>query len=198
MKGWWLTLRPPDKPASLVKTLQEAGLFPEGETWWFAWNATEIRLPGILDDPADVEGAWETVRVFSSRAELRFGRWGGKSGCWLLLEEDPQEALKDVPGLEVLSEVTPLVENGVRVFWGKKLHRPDGTPFRGEVIFPRVLNYSLPDENLEEAWVADVMLYYDDEHRLQTVRYARLRQERPGAMRVKPLVSPKEVMGLEN
>jgi len=197
MKGWWLTLQPPDELTSLVKALQEVGLFPEKEKWWFAWNATEIRLPGVLNAPSDLVGAWERVHVFSPRAELRFNHRGGKPGCWLLLEEAPEEALKDVSGLDVLLKATYQVEKGVRILWGKKLHWPDGTLFRGEVIFPRVLNYNLPADNLEKAWVTDVILYHDDEYRLQTGRYARLYQEGPGAVPVKPFVSPGEAMGLK-
>ncbi len=60
------------------------------------------------------------------------------------------------------------------------------------VAFPRRLEYDIAGEsghNYQKALVAEVQLYFDDEARLQTVRYMRLRHLPPGhdAARVEPL-----------
>lgn len=75
-----------------------------------------------------------------------------------------------------------------RIMWGNRLRKPvkEGSGVeeaRGEVTFPRPLAYDLAGEgtgNYDKALVADVRLYFDDEARLQTVRYMRIRHLPPG------------------
>jgi len=195
-KGFWLTLRTDKSLSELVAALREEGLFPEDETWWFAWNGLEIKLPGILRDFSELDKHWDVVRVFSLKAELRLARRGRSRGCWLLTEQTPPEG---IPGVEIASVEKYPVEEGHRILWGQKLRLPDGEA-RGEVVFPRKLNYELDNDDLNKAWVADVKLYYDNAHRLQAVRYARLYQVVPGKteeLKAQPFPRPEKALGLE-
>ncbi len=188
-KGYWLTLSTDKSPSELVALLREKGLFPEGKTWWFAWDKLEIKLPGILRDLSELDRPWDLVRVFSEKAELRLARRGRSRGCWLLTEKD---AIEDIPDVEIVSRAEFAIEKGIRILWGKKLHLPDGEA-RGEVTFPRKLDYDLGAEDLNKAWVADVKLYYDEAHRLWAVRYASLSQADPGDIKARPLPGPGDV-----
>ena len=192
-EGFWLTLHTDKSLSELVAALREEGLFPEDETWWFAWNGLEIKLPGILRELSELDRAWDVVRVFSPRAELRLARRGRGQGCWLLTEQAPVES---IPGVEIVSRAEFVVEDGHRILWGQKLRLPDGEA-RGEVIFPRVLDYDLGDDDLNKAWVADVKLYYDDAHRLQTVRYAGVHQVEPGEIKARSFPKPEEALGVK-
>lgn len=82
-----------------------------------------------------------------------------------------------------------------RILWGNALHLPakgdsgveEG---RGVVAFPRKLEYDVANEggkNYQNALVADVLLYFDDEARLQTVRYVKIDHLPPGSVGVEPL-----------
>ena len=192
-KGFWLTLRTDKSLSELVAALREEGLFPKDETWWFAWNGLEIKLPGILRDFSELDRPWDVVRVFSPKAELRLARRGRGRGCWLLTEQEPVES---IPGVEIVSRAEFAVEDGHRILWGQKLRLPDGEA-RGEVIFPRKLEYDLGDDDLNKALVADVKLYYDRAHRLLAVRYVRIRRVDPGEIKVEPFPKPEEALRLK-
>lgn len=179
--GWWLTLSHPGSPSETVRALREKDLFPDGETWWFAWRGTEIQLPGVLREMARLGEGWETLRVFSPRAELRWRRRGRELGCWLLLEEDPREALKELKEAWVSEESNYRVCPSHRILWGRRMTMPDGRETRGEILFPRELAYDVPGDDPKQALVADVVLYLDAAGRLQTVRYARLRRMFPSS-----------------
>lgn len=179
-EGWWLTFSPPGSPSQTVAVLQKKGLFPEKETWWFAWKEEEIRLPGILTDLGRLDEDWNTLRVFSPRAELRWGRRGKEMGCWLLMEEDPQAVLGELSEW-ICAKVSCRVQPSHRILWGRKMTMPGGRITRGEILFPRELAYDLPDDDPSQALVAEVVLYLDPEGRLQTVRYARLHHVPPSA-----------------
>lgn len=197
-RGWWLTLRPPERVSELVAALQEVSLFPEGRTWWFAWNGLDIVLPGKVTDDADLDSDWDVVRVFSPQAELRVGRRGRGRGCWLLLEEDPQDALGDQYDAWVDDQAPPAtfaVEGGHHILAGVKLRLPDGEK-RGEIFYPRPLNYGIDDDDLEQALVAAVRAYYDNARRLATVRYASIESAALGSIPVDPFPEPKEALGL--
>jgi len=192
-RGYWLTLSTDNPPSGILATLRERSLFPGGETWWFAWNGLEIKLPGILRELSELDRAWDVVRVFSPKAELRLARRGRTRGCWLLTEQEPAES---IPGVEIVSRAEFVVEDGHRILWGQKLRLPDGEA-RGEVIFPRKLNYELGNDDLNKAWVADVKLYYDRAHRLLAVRYVRIRRVDPGEIKVEPFPKPEEALRLK-
>jgi len=192
-EGFWLTLRTDKSLSELVAALREEGLFPEDETRWFAWNGLEIKLPGILRDFSELDKSWDVVRVFSPRAELRLARRGRGRGCWLLTEQEPVES---VPGVEIVSRAEFAVEDGHRILWGQKLRLPDGEA-RGEVIFPRKLEYDLDDDDFNKALAADVKFYYDRAHRLLAVRYVRIRRVDPGEIKVEPFPKPEEALRLK-
>ncbi|RMF27537.1 MAG: hypothetical protein D6759_17510 [Chloroflexi bacterium] len=198
-QGWWLTLRPPTRPSQLLDSLRGLGLFPQEETWWFAWRETEIRLPGVLREPMDLDDGWEVLRVFSPQAELRLGRRGRGRGCWLLLEEGAEEVINRLPDGAVLQQMACWVEPAHRILWGRKMVLPGRRTVRGEVIFPRELTYDLDGDRPERALVAEVQLYYDREGRLQTSRYVRLRLvEHEGFKRLppRPYPAPDVAVGL--
>lgn len=193
--GWWLTLTPPGSPAATVTALRGKGLFPEEETWWFAWRETAIQLPGILRAMAQLDEGWETLRIFSPRAELRWRRRGRELGCWLLLEEDPKEALGEWKEAWVSHEESGYrVRPSHRILWGRRMIMPGGRETRGEILFPRALAYDVPGDDPKQALVADVVLYLDAAGRLQTVRYARLRRMIPSPthLPVEPYWEPED------
>jgi hypothetical protein len=203
--GWWLTLRTPAEVQALVTVLRDAGLFPESRTWWFAWNALDIVVPKLLTEEANLNAEWEVLRVFSERIELRLSVRGHTRGCWLLLEGDPAAALGDlyqtwVEGMPRQYEV----ELGHRLLAGQKLQLPDRTTRkekwkekeRGEILYRRILNYGSDDSNLDQALVAHVRNYYDEMHRLVTVRYHSIESVVPGSIEVEPFPSPEEMLNL--
>ncbi|HIC92887.1 MAG TPA: hypothetical protein EYP09_01360 [Anaerolineae bacterium] len=191
-RGYWLTLSTDEPLSGVLAALREKGLFPESQTWWFAWNGLEIKLPGILRDPSELDRPWDVVRVFSPKAELRLARRGHSRGCWLLTEQSPPE---NIPGVEITSRAEDIpVEDGHRILWGQRLRLPSGDA-RGEVLFPRKLEYDLDDNDLSKALVADVKLYYDDAHRLLAVRYVTIRQVDPGEIEAEPFPEPEKALG---
>ena len=198
-QGWWLTLRPPTRPSRLFVSLRELGLFPQEATWWFAWREREIRLPGVLRELAGLDDGWEVLRVFSPQAELRLGRRGRGKGCWLLLEDQAEAVINRWSDGEVLRQTACWVEPSRRILWGRKMVLPGGRTVRGEVIFPRELAYDLDGDAPEQALVAEVRLYYDQERRLQTSRYVRLHLVRRKEFRKlppQPYPTPAAAMGL--
>jgi hypothetical protein len=194
--GWWLTLRPPEQIGALVASLQEAGLLLPGRSWWFAWNALEMALPGPLSGDAELDADWETLRVFSERAELRVGRRGQGRGYWLLLEEEPRQRLEDLYTKWVVNEKEYSVEKGHHLLAGQRLQLPGGAE-RGEILYPRALDYGVGKDELELALVAAVWNYYDAAHRLATVRYAALETAKPGDIPATTFSGPGEVLAAE-
>ena len=180
MTGWWLTLHTPESVMSLVEGLQRIDLFPDSETYWFAWNELDIVLPGLLNKDDKLDDPWDVLRVFSKRAELRLGPRGNRRGCWLLMEEEPRSAFGDryEPLVEQDAD-TYLVEGGHHILAGRKLRFPDGEK-RGETMYPRTLDYGIKEDDLKKALVASVRKYYDDFHRLLTVRYCEILLMPPG------------------
>ena len=193
-QGWWLTLHPPERVSDLVLALRGIGLFSVDRTWWFAWNTLDIVLPSLLVEDAPLDRGWEVVRVFAKRAELRIGRRGMSRGCWLFLEENPQAVLGDLYK-EWVEEINGdfVVEDGYRLLAGQKLRLPEGDR-RGEIIYPRPLDYGIGKDNLEQSLVASVWVYYDKAHRLVTVRYAGIKLVKPGSIPVQPFPEPEEAM----
>ena len=47
-------------------------------------------------------------------------------------------------------------------------------------MYPRTLDYGIKENDLKKALVASVRKYYDDFHRLMTVRYCEILQMSPG------------------
>ena len=185
-KGFVLSFKPEEKEhrfRAVYEALQSR-CFPEG-TQWFGWCETDLRLPRLLDDDA-FDARWDTVRVFSSHAELRAQRRGGIH-LVLLLTED--EALTDwvTQNFEVKRE-TMRVQPSCRILVGQKPSQPVGDHPNAlvEVMFPRELDYGLAVEKGERL-VADVQCYFDDENRLRFVRYCQVRAEKIGAREVKSL-----------
>lgn len=214
----------------VVRELEDVGLFPKRESWWFAWKEVEIKLPGLLTDVNELPTDWDVLHIFSRRAEFRQIR-RGRRYQWLLLTEEelPQELSlprvekEDEPKEEKRGFLKSFLSFGRnkpkpkaepsgfdhswkakesdkpykailshRIMWGNRLRKPAGgnsedeagvEDARGVVKFPRPLEYDVAGEgtgNYDKALVADVYLYFDDEARLQTVRYMRIRHLPPG------------------
>lgn len=165
--------------AEILNALQQTGWLPKEQSWWYAWSELEILLPQRLSDPVALPADWDELRVFSAQAEFRQVRHG-RGWRQVLLAETA-----DVPA--ALSGWTLLgapyrVASSLRILWGRRLRMPGGEK-RGEVLFPRPLEYDLAGEAApyDQAVAADVRLYYDAEARLQTTRYAGLRHLPRGA-----------------
>lgn len=165
--------------AETLAALRLANWLPEEQSWWFAWHELEIMLPQRLGDLAALPADWDELRVFSAQVELRQVRQGRSWRCSLLTET------ADLPSALVgwaMFGVAYRAVSGTRVLWGRRL-RISGGEKRGEVLFPRPLEYDVAGEttSYDQALVADVWAYYDSEARLQTVRYAGLKHLQPGA-----------------
>jgi hypothetical protein len=225
--------RPP--LTQVMSDLQDVGLLPRRESWWFAWREVEIKLPAQLRNINTLPTDWDVLHIFSRNAEFRQIR-RGHSYQWLLLTEKefPPELLlprsappilggklgkggEDEPKEEKTSNFAKILlfkrdetkeeveqhgfghswENSEqsyqtilshRIMWGNRLRKPakEGAGVeeaRGVVGFPRPLEYDVAGEgtgNYDKALVADVRLYFDDEARLQTVRYMRIYLLPPG------------------
>jgi len=194
-QGWWLTLHIPKRIVDLVMDLQKAAIFPKDQTWWFAWNTLNIALPSLLQNATDLEREWDALRVFSSRAELRFGRRGQGWGCWLLLEEQPREVMRDLYSRVREAVEVHIVEADHHVLAGQKL-RFAHEEKRGEIVYPRLLEYGVPDDNLSQALVVRVKAYYDSAYRLMTMRYAEIEGRTPGTLEPRQYPNPIEAIAL--
>lgn len=195
--GWWLTLRPPEQVSTLVTALQATEHLDP--CWWFAWNDLEMRLPGQLTQVSELDSDWEVLRIFSPQVELRLGPVGQQRGCWLLLEQDPQQALsQSFYQSWVIGEVDNFrVEASYHLLAGEQLKLPQGIQ-RGQVSYPRPLDYQFGSNmsDLDKIIVAEVRKYYDATNRLSTVRYAglELREPGPNSLNVQPLPTPESAL----
>lgn len=186
MNGFMVALAPKEPTENLLaevyRWMAERGAFPEGKTFWFAWCEEEIRLPDSLDNAENAgDPRWDVVRIFSPLVELRRER-RGSGYLTIVVTEDEKliEALKGAPNKFAIQEkpkIFPLTETGKRLLAGQRLDIGSKTPegvkpdtVRGVVAFPRELVYGVK-ASLDEALVAEVVLYYDKEARLQYVRY---------------------------
>ena len=177
----------PPALAEALNALQQTGWLPQAQSWWYAWNELEILLPQRLGDLAALPADWDELRVFSAQAEFRQVRQGRDRRQVLLAETDDLPAA--LSGWTLLGAPCQ-VTSSLRILWGRRLRMPGGEK-RGEVLFPRPLEYDLAGEAApyDQAVVADVRLYYDAEARLRTARYAGLRHLPRGtdAATVRPL-----------
>ena len=163
-------------PPDLVRIggeLQQAGLLPTAASWWFGWHELAIQLPGRLRDLQAVPATWDVIHLFSPSIEVRWLRRGDQRQVVLLTEQTLSATLtawQPLPGQGGYA-----ARPTTRILWGNRLDLL-GEAVRGVIQFPRRLDYDLPDETekLDQAIMAEVWAYYDDEARLQTVRYARL------------------------
>lgn len=167
--------------AEVYRWMADRGYFSDGETFWFAWCEEEVQLPRLLDElEIATDHRWDAVRIFSPKVELRRER-RGSGYLTLVLTEDEQlvEALKGVSAQFTIKgqKTFLLIEPGKRLLAGRKLEIGTRTlqgvkykTIRGVVAFPRELEYGIV-ASLDEALVAEVVLYYDQEARLQYVRY---------------------------
>ena len=172
----WVGSGPPDF-LQIVTELQQAALLPTDASWWFGWHELAIQLPGRLQTLQAIDAAWDVIHLFSKQIEMRWLRRGNQRQALLLTE-------KTLPA--TLTMWQPLqgsyrARQTKRIFWGNRLQLP-GQEARGVVQFPRVLTYDLANEaeKLDQAIMAEVWAYYDEEERLQTVRYAQLYHKHPG------------------
>lgn len=171
---WGGQSRPPLH--DLVAALRASGGLPDGETWWFAWHEPAIRLPGLLSDVAALPTDWDTLHLFSPVLEFRQLRRGA-GWQWVLLSEAPlPDAIAEVwVGLGDYHAVPSR-----RILWGGRVTLPTAEggveTGRGVVAFPRRLDYEVTGEAeyRDQALMAEVYLYLDEEVRQQSVRYRRL------------------------
>ncbi len=156
-----------------LNSLRGIGWLPEEQSWWFAWNELQILLPQRLGDLAALPTDWDELRVFSAQAELRQVRQG--RGWQRLLLTETRQLPPGISGWQPFG-THYRVEPSLHILWGRRL-RVAGGEKRGEVLFPRPLEYDVAGETApyDQALVADVFLYYDAEARLQAARYVRLR-----------------------
>jgi hypothetical protein len=125
-------------------------------------------------------------------------RQGRQRGYWLLLETDPEAKLDSRYPAWVTGKSKPFrAEKGYHLLAGQKLRLPHDER-RGEILYPRLLDYGLKQDDLNKALAVQVWNYYDDFYRLATVRYAQLKLVDPGSGEValKRFPSPEEVFGL--
>ncbi|MDZ7373985.1 MAG: hypothetical protein ONB23_08425 [candidate division KSB1 bacterium] len=178
-RGYRYLLDPRIPCTELLAQLKEAGLFPSGESWWFAWNAVELVLPSVWDGPTDVRGEWAHFRLFSPKAELRLSVRMAWLSASLLTEQFPP-----APTWSSLCVGEPEdfeVRPSRRVLLGKRMTMAD-SEVRGEVWLPRPLTYGIPDQ-LDKAMTVHV-LEYRREAAWAATRYCRLEFVAPGSWRL--------------
>ncbi|MCD6508618.1 hypothetical protein J7M22_18610 [Candidatus Poribacteria bacterium] len=181
MKGF--LLKAEGETAEICRTLMEEGMLPEGESFWFAWNETEILLPRRLNETDEIEGKWDLIRIFSEDIELRAFRRNGEITNLILIEgEDEDDILLE--GTKIL-EVCPNIVSGNRIFWGERMRFGDREA-RGVVTFPRILDYDVRAP-LEMALTARVWSYLDELMRLRHVRYRSIQPAELGSIPVKSI-----------
>jgi hypothetical protein len=158
----------------LLDQLRIGEWLPVAELWWFAMAEDDLVLPSRCTDPAAVFArTWDRVSLFGPRAELRrLAR--GRGGEVLLLTEG--EAPPELPVKHRAALQFDAFESGIHVLWGEKQHLGKQPAVRGQVGFPRPLDY-LPAESeaLQDALVLDVYVYTDPTGQPQERRYAGLR-----------------------
>lgn len=175
----WRGSDPPDL-VRIGRELQQVGLLPTTASWWFGWHELAIQLPGRLQDLQAVPTSWDVVHLFSPQIELRWLRRGDRRQVVLLTEQTLPATLttwQPLPGQDGYT-----AQRTTRILWGNQMNLL-GETVRGAIQFPRRLDYDLADEvgKRDQAVMAEVWAYYDDEARLQTVRYARLYHDQPGS-----------------
>jgi hypothetical protein len=148
-------------PSSAFEGLFAAGLFPAGETWWFAWCEAELRIPqSLADRQSPFAPHWDHVQVFSPLAELRCVRAGRKKIVLLLIEDENQQKV-EMPGIAIEATPYPHVRDGTHILLGERMR------------IPRRLDY-LSDQDQPSFACVGVKTYYDAQSQLAIVRYARL------------------------
>jgi hypothetical protein len=164
-------------PSSAFEGLVAAGLFPAGETWWFAWCEAELRIPqSLADRQSPFAPHWDHVQVFSPLAELRCVRAGRKKIVLLLIEDENQQKV-EMPGIAIEATPYPHVRDGTHILLGERMRVfEDGLAreVRGKAGIPRRLDYLSDQDQPSFACVVGVKTYYDAQSQLAIVRYARL------------------------
>lgn len=175
------------RPAvTIPQVLEELGqLPPRGDLFWYAWNEHTLELPGILaqESLTKLNDDWDVCCVFSDDVEVRYRYFPREPSCWISCEDsspvcqkmhDLAESQSDVSHPKAFQQF-PVARKTLRILWGRKLHLAAGVT-RGEVAFPRTLQYTLPDkDDLESAVAVDAFHYVDTVSGQSWIRYARLR-----------------------
>lgn len=190
--GWIVVWPAPDDPAALARiitALQDAKWLDPDACWWYGWQELELDIPQRLSDAGRLPTDRDMLVVFGPQCELRQVR-RGRGRQVLLLHEQPElpAALTNIAARMEQYHCRP----SLHILEGGPLQLPEG-PAWGNVALPRPLNYDLADGTAptDHVVVADVVAYYDDEARLRTLRYSRLRRaERGGTLvqSVQPLI----------
>jgi hypothetical protein len=171
MKGYVLTFAG-ERAREVFAACADLGFWPQGATWWFAWNELEISLPAPLADAAPFfEDRWDVARVFSAAAELRLELWGRRRIVRLLVE-DGSRGLLPAGLVSRAAEESFVAEKGLRLLAGARLRLPGG-PARGRVEFPRPLGYGVADDP-DHPLAVVAYVYRDGEGGVRLVRYAEL------------------------
>lgn len=180
-KGYVYVLEQGGSDYGAVYSSLQPRLFSSGQVWWFGWHPLRLELPqpftaqsldSIKQEP------WETVRIFSEKAEVRLVNRAGQSHLVLLTEaEDRQPGWSQVCSYEV--------ETTYRVLLGEPPKAAGGaTQELLEIAFPRSFNYGIavPQNHVV---IAHVKHYRDSEWRLQYTRYCQVEAKPRGDLEVK-------------
>lgn len=180
-KGYVYVLEQGESDFLAVYSSLQPRLFSSGQVWWFGWHPLSLALPqpftaqsldSIKQEP------WETVRIFSEKAEARLVSRAGQSHLVLLTEEPIEEASWRLDGQYE-------VEDAVRVLRGEPPKSAGGaTQDLLEIAFPRFFNYviGVPQNHVV---IALVKHYRDSEWRLQYTRYCQVEAKQRGDLEVK-------------
>lgn len=160
-------------PLEMAKALERVGAF-QGERWYFCWSETDIVLPSIcVDFDKLFSQKWETLRIFSEFAELRWENCGEGHILLVLCEDEGRRMLGEEVGIGITNEKCFTVEKGKRILAGKEM-KTSGKRVRGKVSYPRVLNYGI-DDHPKKVLMADVNYYLNSQQMRRFVRYKGLR-----------------------
>lgn len=185
--GYVYVLEQGESDFEAVYSSLQPKLFSSGQVWWFGWHPLRLELPqpftaqsldSIKQEP------WETVRIFSEKAEVRLVSRAGQSHLVLLTEESIEEASWRLDGQYE-------VEDTVRVLRGEPPKTAGGaTQELLEIAFPRSFNYGIAvpqnhEDHDSKVVIAHVKHYRDSEWRLQYTRYCQVEAKPRGDLEVK-------------
>jgi hypothetical protein len=141
--------------------------------FFYGWNESTICLPQQMTEEhwAELGKNWDSCCIFGPACEIRCRFLSNAYHCWISAEIPWEELKQGSSGTPepLETSVFDIVKDGIRILWGRKL-RIQSDERRGEVAFPRFLEYFAQDD-LESAVIIRVKKYQHSSLGKVWVRY---------------------------